>query len=100
MNTKIISNDNGSLFACNELGTALFQFEYRSTEAMGGPAWYFWLRGNFDPDIIKGARTDFPMDFFKSAVRAVSFIYFHKDMDEPVNIVSGAELLAKKLNDL
>ena len=88
--------DGASLFAYAE-GTyyPLFQFEYRDTESMGGPAWYFWLRGSYDPDIFKGSRKEFPMDFFKDACRAKAFIYKGKGMHEEVEIVKGKRNLSR-----
>lgn len=58
---------------------------------MGGPAWYFWLRGNYNPYIFNGKKKDFPMEFFVNACRAKSFTLFGKGIDDEVNIVSGKE---------
>ena len=96
MNVSIVkeSKDSISLFAFVEGSyRPLFQFEYRDTEEMGGPAWYFWLRGNYDPDIFKGEKKDFPMDFFTKAVRAKAFIRCGVNLDEEVVIVSGKKFL-------
>lgn len=96
MNISIVkkSKDSISLFAFVEgKYYPLFQFEYRETEAMGGPAWYFWLRGDYNPDIFMGEKKNFPMDFFTKAVRAVAFIHYDINLDEEVVIVSGKNFL-------
>ena len=88
--------DSISLFAvADSTFIPLFQFEYRDTEEMGGPAWYFWLRGGYDPDIFKGEKKDFPMDFFKDACRARLFIYTGKGLHEDVEIVAGEKYIKK-----
>lgn len=89
MNIIIKGDKYGSLFACTEIGTELFQFEYRATPSMGGPAWYFWLRGNYDPNIFNVKRNQFPIQFFMDAIRAKHFIYYGGSVDDEVNIVSG-----------
>lgn len=100
MKINILRNEGGSLFACNENGISLFQFEFRSKPEHGGPAWYFWLRGNYNPHIFKGEIGDFPMHFFKSACRAVSFLWLDKDIDDEVAIASGQDNLGKKMQNL
>ena len=96
MKIEIVKNQCGSLFAIdNESCYGLFQFEYRETEEMGGPAWYFWLRGNYDPDIFEGKKKDFPMDFFKDACRAKIFILTGKGLHEDVEIIKGKQNLNK-----
>ena len=56
MNIAIEKNRYGSLFALDaETCNLLFQFEYRRKD-MGGPAWYFWLRGNYNPYIFNGKK--------------------------------------------
>ena len=95
MEIIIKKNQYGSLFAHTKKdGAPLFQFEYR-TPKLGGPGWYFWLRGNYDPDIFKGTRKNFPMDFFTRACRAKSFIRFGFGIDDTVSIVKGKEYLEK-----
>jgi hypothetical protein len=90
------SKDSISLFAYAESTYyPLFQFEYRDTEEMGGPAWYFWIRGNYDPDIFKGSRKEFPMGFFKDACRAKVFIYTGSGLHDDVEIVKGELNLSK-----
>ena len=91
---KIQGDKYGSLFAfgANDF-YPLFQFEYRENENLGGPAWYFWLRGNYDPNIFKVEKKDFPMEFFKDACRAKMFIRDGGKMCDDVNIVSGSHLL-------
>lgn len=89
MNIKITRSEYDSLFAETEFGAELFQFEFRATKSMGGPAWYFWLRGNYDPNIFKGSRNHFPMQFFMDAIRAKYFIYYGGSVDDEVNVVSG-----------
>lgn len=93
----IITKDKyGSLFAHTpETHYPLFQFEYRETEDMGGPAWYFWLRGDYDPDTFKGTRKDFPMQFFLDACRAKNFIYYGGSLSEEATIVKGKAHLAR-----
>ena len=65
-------NKYGSQFAVAD-GIVLFQFEYRPEETK----WYFWLRGEFDPDTFDGK--NFPCAFFVNAVNAKAFIKFGKD---------------------
>lgn len=65
-------NKYGSQFALAD-GIVLFQFEYRKEETK----WYFWLRGEFNPDIFDGEK--FPYAFFIKAVYAKAFIKFGKD---------------------
>lgn len=94
MKISIENNRYGSLFAVDaESKTILFQFEYR-TKADGGPAWFFWLRGNLDPDTIEGKKKDFPMQFFKDACKAKAFI-FSGVMPDEVEIVKGEGNLSK-----
>ena len=93
MDIEITRNKYGSLFAVVN-GFALFQFEYRSKN-MGGPAWYFWLRGSYSPDIKAGRKADFPMDYFISAVRAKAFIELGYELTDEVSIVKGENYLRK-----
>lgn len=88
--------DSISLFAYTDKSYyPLFQFEYRDTEDMGGPAWYFWLRGDYDPDIFKGEKKDFPMEFFVSACKAKAFIRHGVSLSEEVTIVKGKNYLSR-----
>ena len=88
------NEDSISLFAYTDKSYyPLFQFEYRDTENMGGPAWYFWLRGNYNPDIFKGEKKDFPMEFFVSACKAKAFIYNGVSLNEEATIVKGKNYL-------
>ena len=93
----IITKDKyGSLFAHTQHTLyPLFQFEYRETEEMGGPAWYFWLRGDYDADIFKGKRTEFPMNFFLDACRAKNFIQYGGSLTEDAKIIKGAGFLVR-----
>lgn len=95
MKIEILRNENGSLFARNaETFKVYFQFEYRGTEPWeGGPAWYFWIRRNFDPDIFEGEKKDFPTDFFESACKAKAFIYDKVSLTENLEIVAGEKFL-------
>ena len=94
MKINIERNRYGSLFAVDaESKTIFFQFEYRA-KADGGPAWFFWLRGDFDPDTIEGKKKDFPMQFFKDACKAKAFI-FNGAMPDEVEIVRGEGNLSK-----
>ena len=94
MKINIERNLYGSLFAIDaESQTILFQFEYRRKD-LGGPAWFFWLRGNLDPDTIEGKKKDFPMQFFKDACKAKAFI-FNGVMPDEVEIVRGEDNLSK-----
>ena len=95
MEIEILKNKYGSLFATEKDSCYnLFQFEYRSKD-QGGPAWYFWLRGNYDPDIFNGDKKSFPMDFFKDACRAKMFILKGGRLNDEVSIVKGKEFLTK-----
>ena len=94
MEITIEKNKYGSLFAYNEKSNyPLFQFEYRHRKEDGGRAWYFWLRGNYDPDIIGGGKKDFPMEFFLDACRAKS--RERDGLDEQATIARGADLITK-----
>ncbi len=96
MEIEIVKNKYGSLFAVDTKSLyGLFQFEYRKTKDMGGPAWYFWLRGGNDPDIFNGKKKDFPMEFFTNACKSKLFILTGKGMDEDVEIVKGEDNLTK-----
>ena len=93
MEIRIVKDNYGSLFAYNEkYAFALFQFEYRD-ERMGGPAWYFWLRGDFIPVILECEKKDFPMQFFLDACKAKSFLLRCGELDEDVVIVKGKKYL-------
>lgn len=96
MKIRITKNKYGSLFAVSdEKYYLLFQFEYRETEEMGGPAWYFWLRGDYDPDFFKGEKECFPMEFFKDACRAKMFIITGEGLHDEVEIVKGGNILTE-----
>ena len=85
MNIIIKSKDRAfSAYAENDF-VPLFHFEYRSEV----PAWYFWLRGEANPTIIKGQRKDFPIEFFENACRAKYFIRFEKGINDEVNIIKA-----------
>lgn len=88
MHIKIEKDRYGSCFAIQEF-TTLFQFEWRKDDK----SWYFWLRGQFDPEIIPGR--EFPMSFFLDACRAKSFIKCSTELDEDVVIVSGFNFIKK-----
>lgn len=81
-----IKKDGGHLYALCGLST-LFQFEYRDG------CWYFWLRGGWDPDIFKGPKRNFPLDFFNHACTAKVFIKFSK-WDQEVTITKGKHHLS------
>jgi hypothetical protein len=88
MEIEIVKNRWGSLFAVYG-AVGLFQFEYRTKEH-GGPAWYFWPRGDYDPEIFKGRKSDFPMDYFKDLCRSRVFTAgFVKGLSEDVSIIKG-----------
>ena len=96
MEIEIIKNRYDQLFAIDaESNYLLFQFEFRKTKFMGGPAWYFWLRGDNDPDIFEGKL--FPFRYFKNACRARNFIITCGTnpciIDEDVEIVKGENFL-------
>lgn len=95
MQIEIIKNSYDQLFATDaESKYLLFQFEFRKTKVMGGPAWYFWLRGDNDPDIFEGKK--FPYGYFKGACIAKSFIFNPTKgikIGEDVDIVNGEEFL-------
>lgn len=94
MDIKIRKNKYGSLFAVDaETNRELFQFEYRR-KCDGGPAWFFWLRGQYDPDKVFGKKKDFPMNFFVNACRAKCFLLLGRNLDDVVNIVQGKENIA------
>ena len=93
MEIIIKKNQYGSLFAhTNKDGAPLFQFEYR-TPRLGGPGWYFWLRGGWDPDIFNGPKRNFPLDYFVHACTAKAFIKFGK-WDQEVTITKGKHHLS------
>ena len=95
MQIEITSNSYDHLFAWDiDNGRVLFEFEFRKTKVMGGPAWYFWLRGDNDPDIFEGKK--FPYGYFKGACIAKSFILNLTEdikIGEDVVIVNGEEFL-------
>ena len=95
MDINITKDNYGSLFAhTTNSAFPLFQFEYRDTEDKGGPAWYFWLRGDNDPDIFEGKK--FPYGYFKGACIAKSFILNPTGgikIGEDVDIVKGENYL-------
>ena len=94
MEIEIVKNRYDSLFAVDtKTNYGLFQFEYRNKD-LGGPAWYFWLRGNYDPDIFNGKRKEFPMEFFNNACKAKLFLLTGK-WDDEVIIVKGEKHITK-----
>lgn len=96
MDITITKNNYGSLFAHTaDSAFPLFQFEYRKDEKWGGPAWYFWLRGDYDPDIFKGEKKDFPMEFFVSACKAKAFIRHGVSLSDEIVIVKGKNYLRR-----
>lgn len=96
MDINITKDNYGSLFAhTTNSAFPLFQFEYRDTEDKGGPAWYFWLRGGYDPDIFKGKKKDFPMEFFVSACKSKAFIHYGVSLNEEITIVKGKNYLMR-----
>ena len=93
MEIEIIKNRYDQLFATDaESNYLLFQFEFRK-KGMG--AWYFWLRGDNDPDVFEGKQ--FPLRYFKNACRAKNFIITCGTnpcvIDEDVEIVKGENYL-------
>lgn len=91
MEIAIIKNDTALLAVCKY--ETLFQFEYREDEIMGGPAWYFWLYGNHNPNIFPGEKKDFPMEFFKDACRALAFVHRVGQLNEEITIIAGEKYL-------
>ena len=91
MQIEIIKNSYDQLFATDAASKyLLFQLVYYPAR----DAWYFWLRGDNDPDIFEGKK--FPYGFFKGACIAKSFILNPTGgikIGEDVDIVKGENYL-------
>ena len=98
MEITIVKNPNStSLFAVpNDSIYALFQFEWRSGKFGGEKGWYFWPRGNYDPQIFKVKKKDFPMDYFINLCRAKSFILNPTDLNQEVIVTNGENFIGLK----
>ena len=95
MKIEIVKNKYGMCFAVDaETSIINVQFEWR-TKFMGGPAWYFWPRKNFDPQIFRVKKKDFPIDFLKNVCLAKGFLADPEthSLTEEVEIVKGIEHL-------
>ena len=88
---RIIKNQYGSLFAYDGL-KELFQFEERGMDdGLGKGKWFFWPRGNFDPEKFVGA---FPMTYFKDLCKAFAVICGHgEEMADEVEIIEGENFI-------
>ena len=76
-----IKKDNAGCLVAFGNHIALFKFTYDKN------SWYFWIRGAFDPEVIKGRQ--FPMDFFVDACKAKHFLRVGGKLAEEINIISG-----------